>query len=365
MAQSFQFSVAEKDAGLRLDEFLASRFAALSRMRISNLIGAGFARVNGQAVHPGARLAAGDLIEIAFDEGPPTAMQPVPVPLEIVYEDEQIIVVVKPAGMLVHPTRSVKNGTLANALAYHLNKEFYDGPKSERVANEPGGTNVSNYQAASTGLRASDSGLRTPEHGQPHSLIRPGLVHRLDRATSGLMVIAKTQRALSRLTVHFRRRLVEKRYLALVHGNVSEDEGVIVAPIGRDSNKRPQWRVMEGGKDAETRFRVRERLAAATLVELEPVTGRTNQLRIHCAHAGHPILGDALYCGLRIADCGISEIENLDNASQFESAIRLCLHASRLAFHHPASNEQMEFTSPLPEDFDAVLGELRKQGSGL
>src|SRR5262249_53404807 len=129
--------------------------------------------------------------------------------------------------------------------------------------------------------------MRLPVHGEAHALTRPGLVHRLDRATSGLMVVAKTSGAASRLSSHFRRRLVEKRYLAIVHGHIQEEKGAIIAPIGRDPDKQPHWRVMEGGKPAETRFQVLDRMERLTLVELEPVTGRTNQLRIHCAYSGH------------------------------------------------------------------------------
>ncbi|HSB10055.1 MAG TPA: RluA family pseudouridine synthase, partial [Blastocatellia bacterium] len=242
-------------------------------------------------------------------------MYPEPIPLEIVHEDEQIVVLLKPSGMLVHPTIGVKTGTLANALAYHLNKRMIE-----------------------------EGEWPDPRSSTPNSQrsVRPGLVHRLDRATSGLMVIAKTPRSLTTLSRHFRRRLVEKRYVALVWGDVELDAGTIDAPIGRDPDGRPRWRVMEGGKGSETRFRVLERRRAATLLELEPVTGRTNQLRIHCARIGHPIVGDGLYCESPITGCGM----------------RLCLHASRLAFHHPATGEWLEFTSPLPDGIVAVAGRL-------
>jgi 23S rRNA pseudouridine1911/1915/1917 synthase len=239
-------------------------------------------------------------------------MTPERAPLEVVHEDEHIVVVVKPAGQLVHPTRGVKLGTLANALAYHLNRLWID----ESVA-------VLNPQS---------------EIGIPR-FIRPGLVHRLDRDTSGLLVIAKTRAALSRLSQHFQRRLVEKRYAAVVAGRVEREEFTIDAPIGRDEDARPQWRVDESGKSAETRLRVVERRGARTLVELEPVTGRTNQLRIHCTHAGHAIVGDRFYSG--------------------EPHTRLCLHASRLAFRHPATNEWVEFRSQVPEDIlSAFSGEI-------
>jgi len=285
--ETLQFLIDEERAGVRLDQFLASELVALSRMRIANLLAAGACLVNKQEARPGYYLRPADLIEITIAGGPPTSMDPEAIPLEIVYEDSHLLVVVKPSGMLVHPTRNVKRGTLANALAYHLNFKS--------------------------------------EISEIKSVVRPGIVHRLDRDTSGLMVIAKTQRALSILSRHFNRRLVRKRYIAVVEGRISADEGAICAPIGRDPDHKPHWRVMDDGKAAETRFRVLERRGDITVVELEPVTGRTNQLRIHCAWAGHAILGDRLYSSA--------------------AAERLCLHASELSFHHPAGGEWMEFRS--------------------
>lgn len=292
-SETFRFNVGEGEAGARLDQFLAARLQNLSRMRIASLVAAGACAVNGAAAHAGFKLHSGDSVEIAFDEAAADgAMTPEPIPLVILYEDEDLLVVDKPAGMLVHPTRSVKTGTLANALAYHLNRG-------------------------------------------PQTLVRPGLPHRLDRATSGLMVVAKNQRALGILSRHFHRRLVEKRYLALVHGRVRSDELTISAPIGREEAAWPKWRVTEAGREAESRLRVVERRARVSLVELEPVTGRTNQLRIHCAHAGHPVVGDDWY------------------GSTVEA--RLCLHAARLAFNHPSGGERVEFASALPEEIAALL----------
>jgi 23S rRNA pseudouridine1911/1915/1917 synthase len=350
MSHSFQFQIELPDAGQRLDEFFASRFGSLSRMRIANLIEGGACLVNGAVGRAGYRILTGDSVEVSFDDGAPTAMSPEPIPLEVIHEDEHIIVVVKPAGMLVHPTMSVKTGTLANALAYHLNKSrIEDG-----------------------GWRMEELALGSPESLDPRSSIlnrqavtRPGMVHRLDRATSGLIVIAKAPRALTVLSRHFRRRLVEKRYLAWVRGNVEEEAGSISAPIGRDADQRPRWRVMESGKSAETRFKVLERMRRATLLELEPVTGRTNQLRIHCAHIGHPIVGDDMHgdCESRVSNFGLKrEVHSETQQSairnpQFE--IRLCLHASRLAFHHPTGGEWMEFASPLPADIIGFVDQFR------
>lgn len=394
MNQRYEFRIAREDAGRRLDEFLASRFGSLSRMRIANLIAAGSCLINDIAHVAGHRIADGDLIEISFDEGAPGAMIPEPIPLEILYEDEHLVVVVKPAGTLVHPTRSVKSGTLANALVYHLNRSFYES-LGFRVPGSEFSVSGSEFEVLDSELksRISELGTRNAEpqtrntepqtpnpepilaaHGEAHSLVRPGIVHRLDRATSGLMVVAKSERALSRLSSHFHRRLIEKRYQALVRGNVREDQGAITAPIGRDPNRRPRWWVMESGKAAETRFRVVERFDRATLVELEPVTGRTNQLRIHCCYYGHPIIGDELYgnCELRISNCGLNKEgsektqsgaqQSAIRNSQFAFPIRLCLHACSLAFHHPATGDWKEFTSPLPADFISRLNMIRSDG---
>lgn len=332
MQERLKFVVAACDAGQRLDVFLAARLIRLSRMRIAGLVARGACAVNGAAAHAGRRLGAGDSVEFADAEDAPNAMTPEAMPLEIVHEDEQIIVVVKPAGLLVHPTRGVKRGTLANALTYHLNRTRI-ADRGLRIEEEQDAASSDSNAACEESLRALNpqSEIRDPQW------IRPGIVHRLDRDTSGLMVVAKTQAALSRLTQHFQRRLVEKRYLAVVGGRVEPEEGAIVAPIGRDEEARPRWRVLEGGKEAETRLLVLESAAAGrTLVELEPVTGRTNQLRIHCAHAGHPIVGDCLYGG--------------------DEHARLCLHAARLAFRHPATNEWAEFSSEMPAELSAALG---------
>lgn len=299
-----EFHISAAEAKQRLDRFLAQRLERLSRMRIEALLLQGACAVNGERGLPGYHLQGGDVVEISFDEDEPTAMTPEDIPLEVVYEDRHLLVINKPAGMLVHPTRMEKTGTLANALAYYLNrKALRRAPLS--------------VESASQSLLNSEP------------LIRPGLAHRLDRATSGLMVITKQERALSILTRHFHRRLVEKRYLALVEGTIEPDELTIDAPIGRDPSAHPKWNVSLTGKPAETGLRVIERRAGTTLVELEPVTGRTNQLRIHCAHIGHPIVGDDWY-----------------GAGAFA---RLCLHAAHLGFHHPSGGEWLEFTSPIPE----------------
>jgi 23S rRNA pseudouridine1911/1915/1917 synthase len=302
--EQLEFQVEEAYEDERLDRFLASQIGWLSRMRINSLLLQGACRVNKEVAAPGYHLQARDRVEIIIDESGPTAMTPEDIPLEVLYEDAHLLVINKPAGMLVHPTRTEKSGTLSNALAYHLNRAGLE------ESNASGGRNA--------------------------FAIRPGLVHRLDRATSGLMVVATTARSLSILTRHFHRRLVEKRYSALVHGRIEADELTIDAPIGRDASVHPKWNVSADGKPSETKLRVVERRARSTLVELEPVTGRTNQLRIHCAHIGHAILGDDWYAR--------------------DTVPRLCLHAGLLGFHHPRGGEWLEFSSPLPAEFLHLFG---------
>lgn len=335
----FCLRITPEESGQRLDEFLAARLGSISRMRIATLLDEGACQVNKIVAVAGYHIAPGDSIEVVFDCAIPTAMSPEPIPLEVVHEDDQLIVLVKPAGMLVHPTRGVKTGTLVNALAYHLNRSHIEDLDSTTESH-------------------SDPSNRRSLISNSQPVIRPGLVHRLDRATSGLMVVAKTQRALTILSRHFHRRLVEKRYLALVQGNVAEGSFEIIAPIGRDADRRPRWGVMENGRHAHTRIEVRHRTGEVTLVELEPVTGRTNQLRIHCASVGHPVVGDDLY-----GDAGMNDPQATrqpeDSIPVFQPgslSTRLCLHAWRLAFHHPVGGTWMEFTSSVPGDWPETGG---------
>ena len=280
MLKKFEFQVEETFHRKRLDEFLFDKFSSLSKMYLRNTINGKNCEVNGFTANTGTRIKKNDFVEIKIDLERETAMMPQKMPLEIIFEDNYILVINKPSGLLVHPTHREKNGTLLNGLNYYLNNESLS------------------------------------------KTIRPGLVHRLDKQTSGLIVITKTQKALRNLTRHFKQKLVEKRYYALVEGVIKDDAGKIDAPIGRFTDKK-FWGIKEDGKNAETRFWVKERFSDKTLLELEPVTGRTNQLRIHAAHIGHPILGDTRYGG-----------------GEFS---RLCLMAYKLAFHHPHSNDWVEF----------------------
>lgn len=306
MPAKLRFQIEETTRKNRLDRFLFERLTEVSKIFVSNRIDAGFCSVNGQTQARGYHLRAGDAVEIEIDLTARTAMLPEDIPLDVVYEDDEIIVVDKPAEMLVHPSKNQKTGTLLNALAFYLNRD------------------------------SINAATEAPEiRNQKSATVRPGLVHRLDRQTSGLTVVAKTQSALSFLSRHFQKRLVKKKYLAIVGRIVEEDCATIREPIGYFDEEKI-WNVKADGKAAETNLRVLERFSNATLLELEPVTGRTNQLRIHCASIKHPIVGDRRYGG--------------------DEFFRLCLHAARLGFYHPTSNEWLEFESAPPFDTKAFSG---------
>ncbi|MCB9384172.1 MAG: RluA family pseudouridine synthase [Bryobacterales bacterium] len=274
--------------GPRLDDFLADRVPLVSRMHLRASVRSGAVLVDGRQAPPGLRLHVGAQVDARLDVGRATAMTPQQIPLEILHDDERFAVVVKPAGMLVHPTRGVKSGTLANAL----------------------------------------SGLWNQGEGPA---VRPIFVHRLDKQTSGLMLVAKQRAAAARLSRAFASGQVKKRYLAWLEGELDEDTRTIEAPVARLGEQRPQWGVSADGKPGLTRLHVRERRAGRTLVELEPVTGRTNQLRIHCAWIGRPIVGDEAYGA--------------------QPAPRLFLHAFRIEFPDPDLSRSHEF-SQIPDAID-------------
>ena len=310
---SLHLSVSTENEGERLDAFLASHIEGWSRARLQRLIEDADVLVNGRSVKPSYKLHLNDEIEVELTPPPSTSFAPENIPLEIVYEDDELIVVNKPAGIVVHPAASVMSGTLANALAFH-------------------------FQQLST------SG----------GVVRPGIVHRLDKGTSGLMVVAKTESAHENLADQFRDREIFKSYVALVHGQVEKKTGQIDQPIARDRGNRTRMAVVRGGRPSVSIYRVRKRFERFTLLNVELKTGRTHQIRVHLAWLKHPVVGDEAYGSGRdktIPDHRLrSEIANLG---------RQFLHAEQLGFRHPKTNEEMRFTSPLPTELQAVLNEIK------
>jgi 23S rRNA pseudouridine1911/1915/1917 synthase len=301
--------------GQRLDAFLAARMTGESRARIQRAIAGGDIVVNDQLAKSSYRVKPGDMIEIDLPEARPIEALPEDIPLEIVFEDDQVAVINKPAGMVVHPGAGVSSGTLANALVHHFNQ-------------------LSTMQGRA----------------------RPGIVHRLDVGTSGLMVVAKTERAHLGLAAQLESRVVLKQYVALVHGRISADAGRIDAPIGRDPHNRVKMAVRRKGegREALTLYRVRERFATFSLLEVEIKTGRTHQIRVHLTHARHPIVGDTTY--------GQGAMNTIQNTRWRAAATRLgrpFLHSARLGFEHPVSAEGMEFHAPLPRDLEDYLELIR------
>ncbi|MDQ7843236.1 MAG: RluA family pseudouridine synthase [Armatimonadota bacterium] len=291
-------------AGLRLDTFLAGR-VPLSRSQIQALIASGHVTLDGRVVKPATKVRAGQQVEMVVPAREPAAVIPQALPLEIVYEDEDLLVVNKPAGLTVHPGAGRPSGTLVNALAARV-----------------------------PGLLALGGGLR------------PGVVHRLDKDTSGLLVVAKTERAFRALQQQVASRAMRRTYLALVHGVVPSEEGTIEAPIGRHPRLRTRMAVVPGGRPAITRYRIVERFPAHTLIEAELVTGRTHQIRVHFAHVGHPVVGDPVYGGRR-PSLGIG---------------RQALHAWRLEVSHPVFGQLLRFEAPPPADFLAAVARARAEG---
>lgn len=276
--------------GERLDVLL-SQDGEISRSRAAQLIREGRVTVNGRAeMRPALKAGNGDTVELDMPQAKPTETEAQDIPLEILYQDEHLAVVVKPCGMVVHPAAGNEDGTLVNALLYHL--DHLSGIGGE---------------------------------------MRPGIVHRLDKDTSGLMLVAKEDKAHAALSRQLSDRQMEKHYRALVMGHMKEPEGVIEKPIGRSRNDRKKMAVEPDGRWAKTEWRVLREYPDRTLLDVHIITGRTHQIRVHMSSIGHPVLGDPLY-GTR----------NMPKAE------RLMLHAYSLEFTHPITGERMRFTAPCP-----------------
>ena len=299
------FQISELEKGERIDVFLAKSMKETSRSNVQRLVAEGQATVNDKVVKTNYKLKEHDRIVVSIPEPQPLELMAENIPLTVVYEDEDIIVINKARGMVVHPATGNYSGTLVNALLEHCNDL---------------------------------SGI--------NGVARPGIVHRLDKDTSGVMIAAKTDRAHIHLAEQIKEHTASRRYLTIVHGNIKEEQGVIKGPIGRHPSDRKKMAVtFVNSKEAITNFRIVERFGAYTLVECKLLTGRTHQIRVHMAYIGHPVVGDPKYGPER-------------NHFSIEGQ---ALHSAELTIKHPVTGEKMVFTAALPEDMESILLELRKK----
>ena len=313
MAQAlYDFTVTATEDGSRLDRYLCEHLDACSRTHAAYLVRSGHVSVNRRPAKPSTRLHAGDVVCGSIPAPVPVRLLPESIPLDVLYEDCHLIAVNKPPGLVVHPAPGHLQGTLVNALLHHC-------PDLLPIGGE----------------------------------IRPGIVHRLDKDTSGVLLAAKHWEALERLAVQFRRREVHKVYLALVHGVPTGEKGRIDWPIGRHPVARKKMSIhSRRSRTAMTGWRIRQRFGGTSLLEVKIETGRTHQIRVHCAAMGHPVLGDAVYGN-----------PARDRQVVGKEVARQMLHAWRLSLTHPVSGEPMMFQAPLPTDMQALLSGLEaRQG---
>jgi len=303
-----KFEVGVDERGQRLDAWLCSKLAGMSRSRIQALIKAGCVRMNGRTgKRAHAKVAKRMQVEVTIPPVAPAELEGEDIPLDVIHEDESIIVINKPAGMVVHPAAGHSSGTLVNALLHHC----------------------------------KDLGGLGGE-------MRPGIVHRLDKDTSGVMVVAKNERAMNIIARQFKNSKVAKQYVAVVHGVPEPGNGRIETLIGRNRNDRKKMIVTrDSGRNAITNYTCEEKLGSFSLVRIRPETGRTHQIRVHMAHIGHPVAGDKQY-GVR------------KNASCAECPERQMLHAEFLSFNHPEGGKRVEFKAPLPADMKRFVSRIRQ-----
>jgi 23S rRNA pseudouridine1911/1915/1917 synthase len=309
--ETVSLAVSESDSGARLDAYLATHIDGWSRARLQRLIEAGDVLVNSKLAKASYKVSTDDEVEVELTPPPESNFTPENIPLEIVFEDDHVIVINKPAGLVVHPAAGVNSGTLAHALAYHFRQ-------------------------------LSNAGS-----------IRPGIVHRLDKDTSGLLVAAKTESAHENLSDQFRAREVFKSYVALVYGVVKQESGRIEQPIARDPRNRTRMAIVAGGRGALTLYKIRRSFNAFTLLDVELKTGRTHQIRVHLASLKHPVVADELYGGGRD-----NSVQDVQLRARIRKLKRQFLHAEKLGFRHPRTGERMHFVAPLPLELSQLLEAL-------
>ena len=334
------------DIGKRLDAFLTENVDGWSRSRLRRLIDEGDVLVNSQATKPSYKLRETDEIDVELVELPTARFEPENIPLDIVYEDEHLAVINKPAGMIVHPGAGVTSGTLANAIAYHFGHT--SSPPYETGA--PAAASASGVDVGGVAAASADGVVLS---SPTKSADRVGIVHRLDKDTSGLIVVAKNEEVNEALSEQFRTRTVEKHYVALAHGAMRENTGKIDRPIARDRHNRLRMTVSQDGRSALTLWKVRQRFEKFTLLDIEIKTGRTHQIRVHLASINHPVVGDPTYNEGRdnnVADLNIRKAINGLN--------RQFLHAEKLSFTHPKTGERLNLTADLPSELNQFLDKL-------
>lgn len=303
-----EIHVNEVNEKIRLDAYISKQMQDLSRSMIQKLLEGNKINVNGKTEKPAYKVQNGDIIEINIEEPKEVKIEAQDIPLDIIYEDEDILVVNKQKGLVVHPANGNPDGTLVNAVMAHC-KDSLSGIGGE---------------------------------------LRPGIVHRLDKDTSGLLIIAKNDKAHIQMSNQIKNREVKKTYIALVRGTIAENEATINMPIGRSTKDRKKMAVIKSGKEAVTHFKVLNRYTtdkgSYTLLEIKIDTGRTHQIRVHMAEIGHPVIGDVAY-------------SNGKNEFGVEGQ---CLHAKRLEFTHPITGKEMKLEAPLPEYFKNIIEHLEK-----
>ena len=284
------------DSGIRLDKYVSQQCPELSRTHVQKLIGDGYIRVNDHATKPGLKLNAGDRVTVTIPPTPPSTLSPEDIPLSILYEDDDLLVIDKPAGLAVHPAPGHPSHTVVNAILSHF-------------------------------PHLTDTG----------DSLRPGIVHRLDKDTSGVMLVAKNNEAQANLTEQFKSHSVVKVYVVLVRGHLTPESGIIEAPIGRDPGNRKRMAVVSKGKDARTEYQVVKYMGDYTLLEVRTETGRTHQIRVHLSAIGYPVVGDPVY-----------GVKSPHVSRQF-------MHACRLGFKQPSTGEYIELESELAPDLAQAL----------